>query len=114
MVLTTPRNNTTAFSTNPFDFDCVLRRNLCVAIRNYTDHCDPVSVFNVISLYPGELMNLATLSLAKGSSISFFFYRNARHVLIWYRQRVHRGIWLEKTTFRSFYWFPRQLLAPFL
>ena len=30
-----------------------------------------VSLFDVISLYPNELMNLATLSHAQGSSIHF-------------------------------------------
>ena len=47
VVLMTPRNNITASSTNTFgSFDCILRRNLCVAIlsdtiseREYCRHC---------------------------------------------------------------------------
>ena len=63
MVLMTPRNNITALSTNPFEgfvsFDCIPLLNAII------EGC--VSLFNVISLYPVELMNLATLSLVHGS-----------------------------------------------
>ena len=99
MVLMTPRNNITAFSTNPFDglSPLTASSSLISALQFLATRflnaimASSVSLFTVISLYPHELMNVATLSLAQGSPISifqnhtapnvlsFFLYRNARH-----------------------------------
>ena len=80
MVLMAPRNNSTAFSTNPFEGSSLWTASSSVTsalqfsatrFLNATI-AGSVSLFNVISVYPNELMNLATLSLAQGSSIPFF------------------------------------------
>ena len=80
MVLMTPRNNITAFSTNPFEglspltASSVVTSALQVSATRFVNAiiAGSVSLFNVISLDPDELMNLATLSLAQGSPIPFF------------------------------------------
>ena len=100
MVLMTPRNNITAFSTNPFEGLSPLNASsdvtsaLQVSATRFVNAiiAGSVSLFNVISLDPDELMNLATLSLAPGFFnsllqnhaahkvlVSVFLHRNARH-----------------------------------
>ena len=99
-VLMTPRNNIAAFSTNPFEGLSPLTASSSVtsALRFSVTWflnaiiASSVSLFNVISSYHKELMNLATLSLAQCSPIPFFrttlltnvqmsvlLYHNARH-----------------------------------
>ena len=88
VVLMTPRNNITSFSSYSFEklvsTDRSLRRDLCFAILGYTfserDYCS-VSLFKVMSVYPTELTTLATLSHPQGSSNPFF--RTTALIMFW-------------------------------
>ena len=87
VVLMTPRNNITASSTNTFgSFDCILRRNPCVAIlsdtiseREYCRHC--ATFQRDIFVYPDELINLATLTCPRFFNSLLQNYA-AHHVLV--------------------------------
>ena len=61
-------------------FDCILQRFSATRFLN-SNIASSVSLFNVISLYPNELMNLATLSLAHGSSIHLL--RTTLLIMFW-------------------------------
>ena len=70
MVLMTLRNNITAFSTNPFDglSPLTAKPSVTSALQFSATRflnatiAGSMSLFNVISLYPNELVNLATLT----------------------------------------------------
>ena len=80
MVLMSPRNNITAFLTTAFEglFLLTASSSVTSALQfSATRFLEViiacfVSLFNVLSFYPNELMNHATLSLPQGSSIPVF------------------------------------------
>ena len=135
MVLTTPRNNITTFSTNPFE--CLSPLTASSSVTSALQHsatrflnamiASCVSLFNVISFVPqrvdeschslacpGFFDSLRPNYAAHHLLMSVLLHRNARHRLIWYCLRVRSVIWLEKIIVRGYSWSLRRVRTSFL